>query len=42
MITGLHWPESAETADAKVYPGLLELLLLVKNIDVRETTAPGP
>jgi hypothetical protein len=34
MISGLHWPEFAEKLDKKVYPGLTELLPLIKNIDV--------
>lgn len=34
MISGLHWPEYAEKLDKKVYPGLAELLPMIKNIDV--------
>ena len=33
MITGLTWPEHAQQADKEVYPGLVELLPLVKSIE---------
>ncbi len=33
IIYGLHWPEHVKTLDAEVYPGLKELLPLLKSVD---------
>ena len=33
MISGLHWPAHAAKLSEEVYPGLKELLPLIKNID---------
>ena len=33
MISGLTWPEYAQKLDKEVYPGLVELLPLVKSIE---------
>ena len=33
LLSGMHWPEYAEKLDRAVYPGLLELLPLVKSVD---------
>ena len=33
LISSLHWPEHANTLDPQVYPGLKELLPLIKYID---------
>lgn len=33
MINVLHWPKHAETVDASLYPGLVEIMPLVKSID---------
>ena len=33
LISGLHWPEHAAALDKSVYPGLVELLPLVKSVD---------
>ncbi len=33
IISGLHWPAHAAGLDRAVYPGLAELLPLIKNVD---------